>query len=73
MKIKERWEALPKVIKVFCYIALSEVLAELLIELTGIEQTFIIRASARVINLAIVFMEDSVPAIRTWVSKRLKG
>lgn len=58
------WEKLPKTAKVFFYLALSTILAEVLVELTAIDQTFIVRVSAQLINLIIVALQESVPVIR---------
>ena len=63
-KIKEIWALLPKTAKVFLYIAFSVLLAELAIELGNFEQTFFVRFLAQVINLALVFLQEAVPAIK---------
>jgi hypothetical protein len=63
-KIKLFWDSLPKTVKVFFYMVLSTCLAEALIELKGIQQTYIIRVLAQLINLGIVFLEDIVPEIK---------
>lgn len=68
-KIKSFWGKLPKTVKVFFYIALSTLLSELLIELRGIEQVFIVRFLAQIINMAIVLIEESVPAVRAKFKK----
>jgi hypothetical protein len=67
--LKEFWVKLPKTAKVFAYIALSILLSELLIELANLEQVFFVRFLAQVINLAVVFLQEAVPAVRD----RLKG
>lgn len=64
------WNELPKTVKVFFYLALSTILAEVAIELGSLEQTLVIRILAQLINLAIVFLEESVPAIRRKLSKK---
>lgn len=58
------WNELPKTIKVFFYLALSTILSELAIELGGLEQTFLIRILAQLINLGIVFLEESIETVR---------
>jgi len=63
------WDNLPKTVKVFFYLALSTILAEVLVELKIFEQTFVIRVSAQLINLALVFLEESVPAVRAKLKK----
>jgi len=63
-KIKEIWDALPKTIKVFFYISISIILSELLIELGNLEETFIVRVLAQIINLIIVFLEELVPEVK---------
>ena len=68
-KIKTSWESLPKTIKVFFFLALSTILAECLIELGGIDQTFIVRISAQIINLILVAIEESIPAIKARIKK----
>ena len=68
-RITKLWENLPKTLKVFCFIALSTILSELAIELGGLEQTFLIRISAQLINLGLVGVEESVPAIKSRLKK----
>lgn len=68
-KIKEFWDLLPKTVKVLGYLIISTILAEGLIELKGLEQTFIVRILAQIINLVLVFLGDAVPAIRERLSK----
>ena len=68
-KITTLWESLPKTIKVFCFLALSTILSELAIELGGLEQTFLIRTLAQIINLGLVGVEESVPAIKSRLKK----
>ena len=63
-KIIEFWNALPKTVRVFCYIGLSEILAEVAIELGSFEQVFLIRTLSRIINLALVFLQEAIPAIK---------
>ena len=60
----EKFDKLPKTIKVFFYITISIVLSEALIELANIQQTFLIRISAQLVNVLIVFLQESVPAVR---------
>lgn len=63
------WNELPKTAKVFFYLALSTILAEVAIELGSLEQTLVIRILAQLINLGIVFLEESVPAIKRRIKK----
>lgn len=58
------WNNLPKTVKVFFYLALSTILAEVLIELNAIEQTLLVRISAQLINLVIVFLQEAIPEAR---------
>ena len=68
-RITKLWENLPKTLKVFCFIALSTILSELAIELGGLEQTFLIRTLAQIINLGLVGVEEGVPAIKARLKK----
>lgn len=68
-KIIETWNNLPKTAKVFCYIAVSYILSEALIEIGKFEQTFLIRVSAQLINLTIVFIGDLVTEIKSRLEK----
>lgn len=68
-KIKEIWGSLPKTVKVFFYIAISIILSEALIELGGIEKTFIVRVLAQIINLIMVFLEEAIPEVKNRLSK----
>ena len=68
-KIKVTWDSLPKTVKVFFYIALSIILSEALIEFANIEQTFIVRILAQVINLGIVFLEEAIPEVKNRLGK----
>jgi hypothetical protein len=63
-KIIAIYESLPKTVKVFGYLALSTILAELLIELGGLEQTFLVRITAQLINLGLVFIEQSAGVVK---------
>ena len=60
----EFFDKLPKTIKVFGYLAISTILAEVLIELKAVEQSLMIRILAQLINLAIVFLQEAIPAVR---------
>lgn len=55
---------MPKTLKVFFYLVVSIILSETLIELGNIEQGFIVRVSAQIINLILVFLEESIPAVK---------
>ena len=68
-RITKLWENLPKTLKVFCFLALSTILSELVIELGGLEQTFLIRTLAQIINLGLVGVEEGVPAIKARLKK----
>jgi len=68
-KITTIWESLPKTLKVFCFIALSTILSELAIELGGLEQTFLIRTLAQLINMGLVIVKEGVPAIKAKLKK----
>ena len=68
-KIKQIWEALPKTVKVFFYIAISIVLSEGLIEVANLEQTFVVRVLAQIINLLIVLVEEVEPVVRAKLTK----
>lgn len=63
------WNELPKTVKVFFYLAGSTILAEILIELGALEQTVIVRVLAQLINLGVVFLEESVPSVKTRLKK----
>jgi hypothetical protein len=68
-KIIAIYESLPKTVKVFGYLALSTILAELLIELGGLEQTFLVRISAQLINLGLVFAEQTAGTVKERLRK----
>jgi hypothetical protein len=63
-KVLKIWEEMPKTAKVFVYLAVSTILAELLIELGGLEQTFLVRITAQLINLGLVFIEQSAGVVK---------
>ena len=69
-KVIKKWNKLPKSVKVFFYMVLSTILAEGLIELGSLEQSFVIRILAQVINLAIVLIEDVEPIIKAKLKKQ---
>ena len=64
-----QWNKLPKTLKVLVYVIISTILAELLIELAVIEQTFFVRAGAQIVNVLIVFLQESIPAARAKLGK----
>ena len=68
-KIKLVWALLPKTGKVLLYVIISTILAEVLIELGGMEQIFFVRVSAQVVNVLIVFLQETVPAVRDRLTK----
>lgn len=69
-KIQEIWNNLPKTIKVFFYISLSTILSEVLIEIGRFEQTFLIRISAQLINLGLVFLGDVITEVKTRIESK---
>lgn len=68
--MQEKWENLDPTLKVFIYLAISTILSEILIDLGNLKQTLLVRISAQLINLAIVFIEkDLVPALKRKLKK----
>ena len=63
------WNKLPKTAKVLVYVIISTILAELLIELGGMEQSFFIRAGAQIVNVLIVFLQELIPTVRAKLNK----
>ena len=63
-KIQEVWDSLPKSAKVLVYMIVSFILSEGLIEIGKFEQTFLIRVSAQIINLLLVFIVDLVKEVK---------
>lgn len=66
---KNLWNSLPKTVKVFVYLSVSIILSETLIELGGLEQGLLVRILAQVINLGLVLLKESVPAIKAKLMK----
>lgn len=64
-KLSEVWNRLPKTAKVFVYLVVSILLSESLIELAHLEQGFIVRVLAQVVNLTLVFLQEAVPAVKS--------
>lgn len=64
------WNSLPKTIKVFVYLVVSIILSEALIEIAHLDQGFLVRVSAQVINLTLVVLEEGIPAIKTRLTKK---
>ena len=62
--IQKLWDSLPKSAKVLVYMIISFILSEGLIEIGKFEQTFLIRVSAQIINLLLVFIVDLVKEIK---------
>jgi len=58
------WESMPKTVKVFFYLVISIILSETLIEIGNLERTFIIRISAQIINLILVYLGEVVPEVK---------
>jgi len=56
--------SLSKTVKVFFYLAGSIILSEILIELGNIDQGFIVRVLAQIINLVLVFVEEAIPEVK---------
>ena len=69
-RVKTLWGNLPKTVKVFFYLAVPLVLAEILIELRGMEDVLYVRISAGLIHLLIVALEETVPAVKDLISKK---
>lgn len=69
-KIKEYWDKLPKTVKVFFYIAFSYSLKELAVYLGAFEDSFFADYLVGLINIVIVFLEESVPAVRAKLSRK---
>lgn len=69
-KLLEFYNKLPKTAKVFFYLAISTILAEVLIELKAVDQTLLVRILAQLINLAIVAIQESVPAVKARLTKK---
>ena len=67
-KIQNLWNSLPKTLKVFFYIALSIILSESAIELFTLEQTFVVRILAQLINLGLVFINEAIPEVKKRMS-----
>lgn len=68
--MQQKWENLDPTLKVFIYLSISTILSEILIDLGNLEQTLLVRISAQLINLAIVFIEkDLVPALKRKLKK----
>lgn len=63
-RLKEYWGKLPKTAKVFFYIALSYSLKELAVYLGAFKDSFFADYLVGLINIGIVFLEESVPAVR---------
>lgn len=68
-KIKAFWEGLPKTVKVFAFLAVSSFLAEVIVELGGLEQTLTVRWLGVYINLIIVGVIEATPILRDKLSK----
>ena len=68
-KIQEVWDNLPKSAKVLVYMIISFILSEGLIEIGKFEQTFLIRVSAQIINLLLVFIVDLVKEVKAISNK----
>ena len=68
--MQQKWENLDPTLKVFIYLSVSTILSEILIDLGNLKQTLLVRISAQLINLAIVFIEkDLVPALKRKLKK----
>jgi len=62
--------SLSKTVKVFFYLAGSIILSEILIELGNIDQGFIVRVLAQIINLVLVFVEEAIPEVKKRLEKK---
>jgi len=68
--MQQKWENLDPTLKVFIYLSISTILSEILIDLGNLKQTLLVRISAQLINLAIVFIEkDLVPVLKRKLKK----
>lgn len=68
--MQQKWENLDSTLKVFIYLSISTILSEILIDLGNLKQTLLVRISAQLINLAIVFIEkDLVPVLKRKLKK----
>jgi len=68
--MQQKWENLDPTLKVFIYLSVSTILSEILIDLGNLKQTLLVRISAQLINLAIVFIEkDLVPVLKRKLKK----
>jgi len=68
--MQQKWENLDSTLKVFIYLSISTILSEILIDLGNLKQTLLVRISAQLINLAIVFIEkDLIPALKRKLKK----
>jgi len=63
------WNSMPKTGKVFGYLAVSILASETLIELAHLEQGFLVRVLAQLINLGLVFLQEAVPAVKARMTK----
>lgn len=69
IKIKEAWERLPKTAKVFVYVFASYTLKTISVNIGLIEDSALADYLVGAINLVIVFIEESVPAVKARLAK----
>jgi len=68
--MKKIWEEMNSTLKVLIYLIVSTILGEILIELGGFEQVFLVRVSAQIVNLVLVFIEkEAIPAVKERLKK----
>lgn len=68
--MRKIWNELPKTVKVFFYIFASYTLKFIAVRLGLIEDSVLADYLVGLINLAIVFLEESVPAIKRKILKK---
>ena len=68
-KIKLFWEGLPKIAKVFCFIASSYTLKFLAVRLGLIEDSALAEYVTGLINIILVILEETTPVIREYFKK----
>lgn len=69
-EILNRWNALPKTVKVFVYLAVSALLGQLSIDLGLIAENSLLAKYALIpINIAIVLLQETAPAVKSRLTK----
>jgi hypothetical protein len=67
--LKTTWNKLPKTAKVFVYVFVSYTLKAISVELGMLEDSALADYLVGVINLAIVFIQEAVPAVKAKLVK----